>query len=132
MKTAGIILSLLPIMIFSSCSTTIDIHQYIDNSNALTLSVKKVDISTGLTQNEKTTIEPNTKKFKRIIDWCDDNQDGWEISFASYAPKVSVTQKDFTLLYTTNDVAIRFVDDKGKNQQYSKTIIEGELDFLFD
>ena len=117
-------------MTITSCSTEISIEKYVDLNSNLTLTVNRTNEKTGLTESETKVIEPKSEKFKKLIDWGNNNLDNWKSTPASYLAKVAVTQMDFRLLYNQDLVVIGFIDDDGKAQQYSKAVKKGELDFL--
>ena len=106
--------------------------QYIDLHSTLTLTVHKYNDQTGLTISETKKIEPNSEKFKKLINWANYNLNNWKSTPASYQVKVAVTQKNFRLFYNQNFVVIGVTDNDGNAQQYSKNVVKGELDFLTD
>jgi hypothetical protein len=130
MKRTNIIFIILSLLTITSCSTEVNIEKYVDLNSTLTLTVNKTNDQTGLTESETRKIEPNSEKFKKLIDWANNNLDNWKSTPASYIAKVAVTQKSFRLLYNQDFVVIGFTDNDGKAQQYSKTVVKGELDFL--
>jgi hypothetical protein len=130
MKRTNIIFTILALLTILSCSTEISIEKYIDLNSTLTLTINKTNDQTGLTESETRKIEPNSEKFKKLIDWANNNLDNWKSTPASYITKVAVTQNNFRLLYNQDFVVIGFTDNDGKAQQYSKTVEKGELDFL--
>jgi hypothetical protein len=130
MKQTNIIFIILSLLTITSCSTEVNIEKYVDLNSALTLTVNKTNDQTGLTESETKKIEPNSEKFKKLIEWGNNNLDNWKSSPASYLTKVAVTQNDFRLLYNQDFVVIGFIDTDGKAQQYTKTVKKGELDFL--
>ncbi len=130
MKRTNIILTIITLLTISSCSTEISIEKYIDLNSTLTLTINKTNDQTGLTKSETRKIEPNSEKFKKLIDWANKNLDNWKSTPASYIAKVAVTQNNFRLLYNQTFVVIGFTDNDGKAQQYSKIVEKGELDFL--
>ncbi|HQQ97090.1 MAG TPA: hypothetical protein PLX35_07490 [Cyclobacteriaceae bacterium] len=104
---------------------------YIDIKNPFTLTIYKLDKSTGLTTTEQSEIQPTTKKFTKFVDWCKNNNKDWESSPASFIGQFTMSQGDFGLLYVNNGVVIHFLDKEGIPRQYTKTVKEGEFNFLF-
>lgn len=132
MKRTNIIFIIISLLTITSCSTEVNIEKYVDLNSTLTLTVNKTNDQTRLTESETRIIEPKSEQFKKLIDWGNNNLDNWKSTPASYIAKVAVTQKDFRLLYNQDFVVIGFIDKDGKAQQYSKTVKNGELDFLTD
>jgi hypothetical protein len=130
MRRPNIIFLFLSLLTFISCSTQINIDKYIDINSTLTLTVNTTNDQTGLTESETRKIEPKSEKFKKLIEWSNNNRDNWKSTPASYIAKVAVTQKDFRLIYNQGFVVIQFIERDGKAHQYSKTVKKGELDFL--
>ncbi len=130
MKGTNIILIIFSLLTITSCSTEISIEKYVDHNSNLTLTENRTNEKTGLTEIETKIIEPKSKKFKKLIDWGNNNLDNWKSTPASYLAKVAVTQMDFRLLYNQDFVVIGFIDNDGKAKQYSKAVKKGELDFL--
>jgi len=130
MKGTIIILIFFFLLTITSCSTEISIEKYVDLNSNLTLTVNRTNETTGLTESETKIIEPRSEKFKKLINWANNNLDNWKSTPASYVAKVAVTQKDFRLLYNQDFVVIGFIDNDGKAQQYSKPVKKGELEFL--
>jgi hypothetical protein len=130
-QTINLLLGLL-LLTVTSCSSRIQIVNYIDINSPLTLTVNIFNDKTRLTQSDRKTIEPQSEKFNKLVNWCNNNSSNWKSTFASYYAKVSVTQKNFRLLYLQDGVVIGFAGNDGKPKQYSKTIRKGELDFLMD
>jgi len=130
MKGTNIILIFFFLLTITSCSTEISIEKYVDLNSNLTLTVNRTNETTGLTESETKIIEPRSEKFKKLINWANNNLDNWKSTPASYVAKVAVTQKDFRLLYNQDFVVIGFIDNDGKAQQYSKAVKKGELEFL--
>ena len=124
------ILIIIALLIITSCSTEINIEKYININSPLTLTIEKRNEQTELSERKIINIEPNSEKFKELINWYKNNTNNWKITYATYISKVCVTQNNFRLLYNQNSVVIGFTDDKGNSQQYSKTIKNGELNFL--
>lgn len=114
----------------TSCSSKIQPAAYIDLKSALTVSIDTTNSLTGVTNNSKRTIQPTSQTYQKLVEWLDSNPNGWQNSFASYTVKVSVTQKNFRLLYHPDFVIIGFEGKDGKAQQYTKKITKGALGFL--
>ena len=115
-------------LMLASCSSSININEYIDKNSPFDLTINAMDTATGLTKASQTKIAVNLKKHLKLINWLDKNKNGWHITLASYVANISVTQKNsFRLLCTKNDNGIVIgLHDK----QYSKSIQKGEIDFL--
>ena len=115
------------ICILTSCSSQININEYIDKNAPLKLKFDKIDSST-----EQLEIPVNSDKFIQLAQWADNNTTGWRSTPASYLLEVAVYQENFRLLFTTGKagVVISFMDKENKPRQYSKKTKIGELDFL--
>ena len=94
------------------------------------LTVYTLDKSTGLTTTKQIEIRPTTEKFNKFVKWCKTNYGDWESSPASFVGQFTMTQDDFGLLYINNGVVIHFLDKGGKPRQYTKTVKEGDFEFL--
>jgi len=120
------------ICILTSCSSQININEYIDKNAPMKLRTNKIDSLTGFTSTEQLEIPVNSDKFILLTQWADNNTTGWRSTPASYIAGVYVGQGNFRLLYTTGTagVVIGFTDKDNKSRQYSKDTKKGELDFL--
>lgn len=118
--------------IFSGCSTDININDYIDKNKSLSLIVTTQDSATGLSTSENFEIAINSDKYKKIVQWGNENINGWQWTPVSYIVNICIVQGDFRLLYTRGgqSIVLAFTDKEGKPKQYTKTIKQGELDFL--
>ncbi len=118
--------------ILSGCMEDININKYIDKNIPLKLTIFKKNDSTGLTTTNNFEIAINSDKYKKIIEWGNQNTTEWQSTPASYIADIYVGQSNFRLLYILgNDgVLIGFTDEDGKPKQYTKTIKKGDLDFL--
>ena len=116
----------------SACSIDININDYFDKNAPFNLAITKTDKSTGFSSTSNFEISVNTDKFKKIIQWGNENVDGWKWAPASYQLSICLGQGDFRLLSNlgSEGVVIGFTDKVGKARQYSKTIKKGSLDFL--
>ncbi len=94
------------------------------------LTVYRLDRATGLTTTEQSEIRPTTEKFNKFVNWCKTNNEDWQSSPASFVGQFTMTQDDFGILCNNNGVVIRFLDKGGKARQYSKTVKEGDFEFL--
>ena len=126
MKNIVLLLFLL-ITVFTlvSCDSTVKLNEFTNESLPFELMLRDLKL-------EKLKITVGSKKHKKLIHWLNKNQDGWESTFASYNLDVSVSQKDFNLLYNqgSEGVVVNFIDHEKISRQYSKKIKKGELDFL--
>ena len=129
LKSTAILIFLL--LTISSCSTQIHFENYIDANAPLILTIHKINSKTGVTENEKKVVEPNSEKFIHFKNWCDENSTNWKNASDSYSPKFVVTQKNFQLLCLENSVVFNFTV-RGKFKQYWKSIEKGELNFLIN
>ena len=122
------------ICMLTSCSSQININEYIDKNAPLELRIDKIDSLTGFTSTEQLEIPVNSDKFIQLTQWADNNTTGWRSTPASYIAGVCVGQENFRLLYTvgTAGVVIGFTDKENKPRQYSKKTKIGELDFLVE
>lgn len=118
--------------IYASCSSTVNMNDYIDKNSSFTLTLKSRDTITAFTKSTQTDITVNSKKYLTFIKWINNNESGWQWTPASYITNVSLEQGSFRLLYTTgmDAVVISFIDKEKKARQYSKPIKKGELNFL--
>ena len=123
--TLTIIFVLFIIIILTGCKTEININDYIDKNASLKFKI-------GRDSFEYTDIEVNSNKYKKLIQWGNENVSGWQMTPASYISDICVIQGEFRLLtsFNSNGVVIGFNDKNGKPKQYNKAIIKGELDFL--
>jgi hypothetical protein len=114
-------------IIFTSCKTTINITDHINQNQSFTVVPDLADslIKKGIPASYE--IEPNSEKFKKIIQWCNENKKGWRPTPVTYIDSPYLTQNGFHLLYLHGAVAIEFM-----NKQYTKPIPKDELKFLFD
>ena len=118
--------------VLTSCSSDININDYIDKNSSLKLTINKTDTNTGLTSSDLFEISPNSDKFKKLIAWGNENKYDWKSTLASYVCELSVTQDNFNLLLLKHEgVVIGFTDKKGNGNQYQKIINKGDLDFLY-
>jgi hypothetical protein len=111
-------------LIFGGCKTEININDYIDKNSPLLLSVGN--------PLEHVNVEVNSDKYKKLIQWGNENVNGWQKTTSSYVSDIFVGQGNFRLLTSLNNngVVIGLTDKNGKPKQYRKTIKKGELDFL--
>lgn len=117
-------------LLLISCETDIKLTDYINVDKSLTLTITDEKQKT-FNITDKTTIEPNSEKYKELLKWGENNLTDWESTPASYFVLVSISQDNFHLTYFRNgDVVVNFVDEEGKANQYKKKINPGELDFL--
>ncbi len=130
-KTKYLIIILLT-FVFTGCSADIELKDYIDKSAPFQLIINQTDVETGLTTRKTIELIVNSEKWKKLIEWEENNKDGWQSSPASYIADISVIQGNFRLLYLriSSGVVISFIDKQGKSKQYIKTIPKGDLDFL--
>ena len=96
----------------------------------MTLTVATTHKETGLTTKDISTIQPTSDKYKHIIDWLSNNDEGWTSTSASFNFKCSVGQNDFRLLFNAKTVVIGFTDKNGEPQQFIKTTKGNDLAFL--
>lgn len=109
---------------FNACTTGININDYIDNNAPLKLSIGN--------PLEHVDVLVNSDKYKKLIQWGNENVSNWQSTPASYNADIFVGQGNFRLLLflKSNGVVIGFTDKDGKSKQYTKSINKGELDFL--
>ncbi len=110
--------------IFFSCNPDININDYMDKNSPLKLSIGN--------PLEHVDIAVNSDKYKKIVQWGNENLKDWKWTPASYIADISLSQGNFRLLVLSNNngVVIGFTDKDGKSRQYTKSINKGELDFL--
>jgi len=125
---------LILLIMLSSCSTDLELDNYIDMSAPFTLTINTTNSETGLTESKSTTLEVNSEKWKNLVDWGNNIKDGWTPSPASHIGDVYVVQSDFGLIHTKNSkgVVITFTDKEGNPKQYVNVIEKGELSFLYE
>lgn len=118
--------------ILTGCRSTVNIYDYINKNVPFNLTIKSTDTTNGLNAPMQTSIAVNSDKYKKLLDWFYNNENGWQTTPTSYMANITVTQASFRLLYNKNgdNVTIGFSDKSNGPQQYSKTIRKGELDFL--
>ena len=123
---------LLLTFVFIGCSTEIELKDYINISAPFQLTINHEDSISGLTSSKTIVLIENSEKWKKLIEWVENNKKGWHYSPVSYIADIYVIQGDFKLLYLRNSsgVVISFIDNQGNSRQYEKTIIKGNLDFL--
>ena len=127
--------SVISIIILSSCQTEIDIISIIDNNAPIVLITKSSEVNNdSLPFQQKDTIEINSEKWDRLKEFAKNNMRGWRTSPASYISDFYITQDEFRFLGWINGdgIVIGFIDLEGKAVQYSKEIKLGELDFLLE
>jgi hypothetical protein len=132
MKTIKNILLLPLLLVVMGCEVDININDHIDKNAPLKLTVHKRSKKTGFTSSNSVEIAAFSDKYKKLIEWGNNNTSGWGYTPASYVKEISVVQKDFRMLYTTgsNGVTIGFTDAEGNPKQYRKMVNAKELDFL--
>lgn len=125
---------LILILILSSCSTDLELDNYIDMSEPFTLTINSTNSETGLTESKSTTLEVNSEKWKKIIELGNNNKEGWTSSPATHIGNVYLVQGDFRLIHTKNSkgVVITFTDKEGNPKQYMNMIEKEELNFLYE
>ena len=122
------IISLFILVVFiSSCSTSIELTQYVNKNSSFHLR-KSDEFDTTKTIN----ILPNSEKHNQLVTWLNENESGWNSSIASYISKYCLFQDNFRLLFSpeNNAVVVGFNDKKNNPKQLYKEIKNGELDFL--
>ena len=121
-------------LILSSCSTGVELENYLDMSAPFNLIINTTNSETGLTDSNSETLEVNSEKWKKLIDWGKNNKYGWTSSLASHIGDIYVSQGDFRLIHTkgSKGVVIAFTDKEGNPKQYMNVIEKGELNFLYD
>ena len=118
--------------ILESCSTSVNINDYIDKNLPIKLIINKTDSVIYLTDSNIFLIPVNSEKYEKIIQWGNENTNGWRTTYASYITNFMITQNKFRLLRINCGVVISFTDKNGKPRQYIKTVNEDELKFLSD
>lgn len=127
-KTKYLIL-ILSAIFFTSCSTDLELGNYIDKSSPFQLTINQTNLNTGLTTGKTEDLDVNSVKWSKIIEWVDNNKEGWQSSIASHIGDVYVNQGDFRLIYSkgSKGVVVGFIDKQGEAKQYRKEIAKGEL-----
>jgi flagellar hook assembly protein FlgD len=131
METKYLIITLLT-FVFTSCSTNVELENYIDKSAPFQLTIYQLDSETGLTTSKKTELSVKSEKWKKLIEWIEKNEKDWKSAPASYIGNVYVTQGKFRIIYSKdgNGIVIGLIDSNGNPKQYRKGFKKGELDFL--
>lgn len=103
-------------------------------SEPFILTSNTTNIETGLTESKSEMLEVNSEKWKKLIDWGNNNRESWTSSTASHIGDIYVLQGDFRLIYTRDSkgVVIAFTDKEGNPKQYMNVIEKGELSFLYE
>ena len=115
--------------ILGSCSTSININDYIDKNQPIELTIRTTD---SVIHYESFVIPINSDKYNKIIQWGNENTKGWKTDFVSYCVMNGfvIIQDDFRLLRMYNGVVIGFTDKNGNRKQYHKSVKEDDLKFL--
>ena len=125
-------LLLLPLICFQThCSSDVNIFEYVDRNSDLKIIV--LDSNSNLLNRHETEIQINSDKYSRLLKWADNNTDGWAMDPVSHVPAdIIVSQGTFRLLYWLHKdyAVIAFTDKDKKSRQYSKSKLNGDLDFL--
>ena len=121
-------------LILLSCSTDVELEDYLDMSAPFNLTINTTNSETGLTDSNSETLEVNSEKWKKLIDWGKNNKKGWTSSPASHIGDTYISQGDFSLIYTKDSkgVVIAFIDKEGNPKQYINIIEKGDLNFIYN
>ncbi|WP_306639818.1 hypothetical protein [Sanyastnella coralliicola] len=121
-------------LIFSSCSSDVELEDYLDLSVAFNLTINTIDSESGLTESQSETLEVNSEKWSKLIEWAENNKKGWSSSPATHIGDVYISQGGFRLIHTkgSTGVTIAFNDKEGNPKQYVNVVEKGELNFLFE
>lgn len=108
-----------------SCDSSLELNEITNENLPFELTLKDLKL-------ENLKIPVGSRKHKKLVYWLKQNKDGWERNIASYNLNISVSQKNFNLLYNPggNGVVVNFIDSQKISRQYSKKIKNGALDFL--
>ncbi len=122
------------ILILLSCSTDIKIENYINKTEPFTLIVNTTNSETKLTEKKLLILAVNSDKWKKLVDWGNNNQGSWTSSPASYTGDIYVTQDNFKLTYLMDikGVVVTFKDKDGNPKQCTKDVEKGVLNFLYE
>jgi hypothetical protein len=133
MRTITGTIILLSTLVAISCSTQININDYIDSSRPIQLKIDDKTDSISSFDTPRLTIIKEDQKFRDLILWGSKNLDKWKSSPASYAmADLHVTQDDFHLRYWKSGfVVVEFKDKEGRQRQMTRRTEDGEFDFLF-
>lgn len=132
MKQLSIIFIMIAVLTFTGYSKEVNFMQYFQFQLPFTLVINKPNEQSVLTASKTITVSPDSEKFTKLLIWCNKNSHNWKSTSTSYIALVELKQDNFQLLYDKNRVTIKFTDNNGKRQQYSKNVKQGELDFLTD
>ena len=61
-------------LILLSCSTNVKLEDYLDMSAPFNLNINTTNSETGLTDSNSKTLEVNSEKWKKLIDWGKNNK----------------------------------------------------------
>ncbi len=112
----------------NSCAQIIDSNELFKNETFLKLNIYQTD--TVFTDNS-VDLEIASPKVKELRSWIDNNKTDWKSSIASFAqPKISVIGDDFRMLIFRDFVVIGYVDNKGKQKQFTKQTDYWDFKFL--
>ena len=119
---------------FSNCSSDIKLENYINKTEPLVLIINTTNSDTKLTETKSVKLEVNSDKWKKLVDWGNNNQEGWTSSPASHIGDIYVSQGDFRLTHSIDSkgIVIAFKDKDGNPKQYINDVKKGELNFLYE
>ncbi len=130
MKNISIIIASL--ILTNSCGKSIDPELLFKNESSFNLIIH--DTINGTYSNlVSDTITIDSEKITKLKEWLVDNSSHWKGSIASYAmSNISIIGNDFRFLIYKDFVVIGFVDNMGKQRQYTRPANRSDFDFLIN
>ncbi|WP_375561480.1 hypothetical protein ACE193_02680 [Bernardetia sp. OM2101] len=111
---------LILILLLSSCTTDLTNENLVNTSEPFVLTINTTDSETGLTESKSIKIEVNSEKWKKIVEWMNNNQEGWHQDYASHTGVDYLSQDNFGLAYRKNSegVLLMFSDKNNQPKQF--------------
>ena len=80
------------------------------------LTITSQDAKTGLSTFDRKELEVNSDKWRKFLDFMNQNEDNWQASPASYIGDIIISQANFKLIHfkESNGIVIVFTDKEGK------------------
>jgi hypothetical protein len=122
-KTCRLGLILIICTVLAACR--IDANSILQPNENLTVQI----YNRGATLTKK-TITKNDKAYVQFVRWLKDNETGWSIAPATYAPSVEVRGKKFAINFHPTLAILNFQSPDGNYRQYSKEIKETDFQYL--
>ncbi|MBN1183708.1 MAG: hypothetical protein JXB49_15560 [Bacteroidales bacterium] len=121
-------LSLFLIILTISCAQIVDSNELFKNETVLKLKLHQTD---SIYIDNLVDLEMIHPKVKELRNWIDNNETDWKSSIASFSQSsISVIGDDFRMLIFKDFVVIGFIDNKGKQKQFTKQTDYNDFKFL--